>query len=110
MCGSMVDSQSAAAEIRRGKTRRRRRKIETTGQNYNGLPYYRAAIIMHNYSFPRFLLDFQFLNEFLSFHLRSKVKLSLSMVTFMAVVALSARWFSIVVGSYRVTPQETFNQ
>jgi len=39
MCGSMVDIQSAAAEIRRGKTRRRR-KIETTGQKYNGLPYY----------------------------------------------------------------------
>jgi len=28
----MVDIQSAAAEIRRGK------KIETTGQKYNGLP------------------------------------------------------------------------
>ena len=37
MCGSMVDIQCAAAEIRRGK---KRRKIETTGQKYNGLPYY----------------------------------------------------------------------
>jgi len=38
MCGSMVDIQSPTAEIRRGK--KRRRKIETTGQKYNGLPYY----------------------------------------------------------------------
>jgi len=38
MCGSMVDIQSPAAEIRRGK------KIVTTGQKYNGLPYY----ILHN--------------------------------------------------------------
>jgi len=30
MCGSMVDIQSPAADIRRGKERR---KIETTGQN-----------------------------------------------------------------------------
>jgi len=31
-----------AAEIRRGikKEERRRRKIEITGQKYNGLPYY----------------------------------------------------------------------
>jgi len=39
----MVDIQSAAAEIRRGKKeeeRRRRRKTEITGQKYNGLPYY----------------------------------------------------------------------
>jgi len=35
----MVDIQSAAAEIRRGK-KKRRRKIEITGQKYNGLPYY----------------------------------------------------------------------
>jgi len=39
MCGSMVDIQSTAAEIRRGKKERRRRKIEITGQKYNGLPY-----------------------------------------------------------------------
>jgi len=38
MCGSMVDIQSPTAEIRRGK--KRRRKIETTGQKYNGLPRY----------------------------------------------------------------------
>jgi len=35
----MADIRSTAAEIRRGKKRRRRRK-ETTGQKYNGLPYY----------------------------------------------------------------------
>jgi len=42
MCGSMVDIQSAAAEIRRGQKeeRRRRKKMETTGQKYNGLPDY----------------------------------------------------------------------
>jgi len=36
-CGSMVDIQSTAAEIRRGKEER---KIEITGQKYNGLPYF----------------------------------------------------------------------
>jgi len=37
----MVDIQSTAAEIRRGKKeRRRKKKIEITGQKYNGLPYY----------------------------------------------------------------------
>jgi len=36
MSGSMVDIQSPTAEIRRGK----RKKIEITGQKYNGLPYY----------------------------------------------------------------------
>jgi len=41
MCGSMVDIQSVTAEIRRGiKKDRRRRKKETTGWKYNGLPYY----------------------------------------------------------------------
>jgi len=40
MCGSMVDVQSAAAEIRWGKKIEERKKIETTGQKYNGLPYY----------------------------------------------------------------------
>jgi len=41
MCGSMVDIQSTAAEIRRGKKEKKeRRKIEITGQKYNGLPYY----------------------------------------------------------------------
>jgi len=38
MCGSMVDIQSAAAEIRRGK--KEEEEEETTGQKYNGLPYY----------------------------------------------------------------------
>jgi len=38
----MVDIQSTAAEIRRGKKEERRKKKEeeTTGQKYNGLPYY----------------------------------------------------------------------
>jgi len=38
MCASMVDIQYPTAEIRRGK--KRRKKIESTGQKYNGLPYY----------------------------------------------------------------------
>jgi len=36
----MVDIQSTAAEIRRGREKEERRKIEITGQKYNGLPYY----------------------------------------------------------------------
>jgi len=41
MCGSMVDIQSTATEIRRGKKEeRKKKKEETTGQKYNGLPYY----------------------------------------------------------------------
>jgi len=40
MCGSMVDIQSAAAEIRRGKKEEEEEEEEeTTGQKYNGLPY-----------------------------------------------------------------------
>jgi len=39
MCGSMVDIQSLTAEIRRGKKKEERYK-ETTGQKYNGLPYF----------------------------------------------------------------------
>jgi len=39
MCGSMVDIQSATAEIRRRKERKKLEE-ETTGQEYNGLPYY----------------------------------------------------------------------
>jgi len=39
MCGSMVDIQSATAEIRRGKKKGRKKIEETTGQKYNGLPY-----------------------------------------------------------------------
>ena len=38
ICGSMVDIQSPTAKIRQGK---KGQKIEeTTGQKYNGLPYY----------------------------------------------------------------------
>jgi len=39
-CGpsGMVDIQCVTAEIRRGK--KDRKKEETTGQKYNGLPYY----------------------------------------------------------------------
>jgi len=41
MFGSMADIQSATAKIRRVKTEEDRKKIEeTTGQKYNGLPYY----------------------------------------------------------------------
>jgi len=37
----MVDIQSPTAEIRRGKKEEEEeRKIEITGQKYNGLPYY----------------------------------------------------------------------
>ena len=47
MCGSMVDIQSATAEIRRGKKERKkeRKKKETTAVKYNGLTYTRVAII-----------------------------------------------------------------
>jgi len=38
MCGSMADIQSPTAEIRGGK-KEERKKEETTGQKYNGLPY-----------------------------------------------------------------------
>jgi len=36
MYGSMADIQSATADIRRGK---KRKKEEITGQKFNGLPY-----------------------------------------------------------------------
>jgi len=36
---SMVDIQSAAAEIKRGIKKEKKKKKETTGQKYNGLPY-----------------------------------------------------------------------
>jgi len=39
MCGNMVDIQSTAAEIGEEK-KKEERKIEITGQKYNGLPYY----------------------------------------------------------------------
>jgi len=41
----MVDIQPAAAEIRRGKKRRKKKKIEITGQKYNAPLLHRAAII-----------------------------------------------------------------
>jgi len=41
MCGSMADIQSVTAEIRRGN-KDRKIEEETTGQKYNGLPYYRG--------------------------------------------------------------------
>ena len=41
MCVSMVDIQSATAEIRRGKKEEgKKEEEETTGQKYNGLSYY----------------------------------------------------------------------
>jgi len=33
MCGSMADIQSATADIRRGKKRKKKEKEETTGKN-----------------------------------------------------------------------------
>ena len=45
MCQSMVDIQPAAAEIRRGK-KDRKKKIEITGQKYNGPLLHRATIII----------------------------------------------------------------
>jgi len=40
MC-SMVDIQSATAEIRRGKKKKKiEEEEETTGQKYNDMPYY----------------------------------------------------------------------
>jgi len=36
----MVDIQSPAAEITVGEEIKKDRKIVTTGQKYNGLPYY----------------------------------------------------------------------
>jgi len=38
MSASMVDTQSATAGIRQGK--KKKKEEETTGQKYNGLPYY----------------------------------------------------------------------
>jgi len=35
MCGSMVDIQSATAEIRRGKKKKKKKEEETTGRKYN---------------------------------------------------------------------------
>jgi len=39
MCGSMEDIQSPTAEIRRGKKRKKKKKIEITGQKYNVRTY-----------------------------------------------------------------------
>ena len=45
MCGSMVDIQCTAAEIRREKKiEEEERRKETTGQKYNGPLLHRAAI------------------------------------------------------------------
>ena len=44
MCESMADIQSAAAEIRRGKKKERKKKVDITGQKYNGLPYYISKV------------------------------------------------------------------
>jgi len=40
MCTCMADIHSVTAEIRRRKKRKKKKKEETTGQKYNGLPYY----------------------------------------------------------------------
>ena len=46
MCRNMADIQSKAAEIRRGKKKKKieERKKETTGQKHNGPLLHRAAI------------------------------------------------------------------
>jgi len=49
MCVSMVDIQSATAEIRRGKKEETRRK-KPHGQKYNGLLYSVGQAIMQNLS------------------------------------------------------------
>jgi len=38
MCRSMLDIQSATAEIRRGKQERKKKGEETTGREYNACP------------------------------------------------------------------------
>ena len=45
MCRSVVDIQSVAAEIRRGKKEIEDRWKETTGQKYNGPLLHRAAVM-----------------------------------------------------------------
>jgi len=40
MRGGMADIQFPTAEIRRGKNERKKKEEKTTGQKYNGLPYY----------------------------------------------------------------------
>jgi len=67
MCGSMVDMQSTAAEIRRGKKKKEERKIEITGQKYNGRPYY---IGDHNELFDSNLGFSQILDSLSSAHAR----------------------------------------
>jgi len=53
MCGSIVYIQSPTAGIRLGK--KERRKIETTGQKYNGLPYYIGQTITSVYQYWYFV-------------------------------------------------------
>ena len=48
MCGSMVDSQSATAENRRGKNKKERRNKKPRDENNNGIPYWAAIIKVHN--------------------------------------------------------------
>ena len=54
MCGSMVDIQSPATEIRRGKKRRRRRKIERNHRAKIKWPalFHRAAITRNAWQSP----------------------------------------------------------
>ena len=64
MCRSMVDIQSAAAEIRRGKMIEEDRN---TGQKYNGLPYYIGQPYNNDYYWtPRHTMnnDFAFALSF----------------------------------------------
>jgi len=63
MCGSMVDIQSPAAEIKRGiKNRKMERKVVTTGQKYNCLLFHRAAMTSRCIFWPQLcqmLTDFR---------------------------------------------------
>jgi len=52
MCGSMVDIQSAAAEIRLrlGEEKKKEEEEQTTAQKYHGPLLHRAAITRENLS------------------------------------------------------------
>jgi len=66
---SMVDIQSTAAEIRRGKKKEeRRRKIEITGQKYNGLPYYIGRPITEEKNLYKSLITLNTNAQLLSCH------------------------------------------
>jgi len=93
----MVDIQSPTAEIRRGKKeRRKKKKIEITGQKYNVGTYYMAAITrstgtVHTSTKARLVSDrYQNLIVCSTAHCQSSVKISCKSVwTFLHEVANS---------------------